>query len=282
MLIRPLPMARIPTPAGYVFRSRGPLPARLAAAANPRGGSVPFAALAFALHHPTEGTILVDTGLHPDALLSLRRDFGLAMSVLFRSLKPADQPYDAQLRALDIDPAAVSRVVMTHLHVDHTSGMRLLPHAEFICTHAEWDAAQRRGAAGKGYVRRHLPPRDRMRLIDFEREGEAHGAFSRSMDLLGDGTIRLVSTPGHTAGHLSLLLSTGQGPRVLLVGDAAYTTRSIDERILPLLTDDDQAALGSLDQIRAFAAAEPEAIVVPSHDPDAWRELDEARADDRR
>ncbi|GAC1318455.1 MAG: hypothetical protein NVSMB25_07900 [Thermoleophilaceae bacterium] len=59
------------------------------------------------------------------------------MSLLFRGLRPAEAPYDEQLRALSIDPADVERVIMTHLHVDHTSGMRLLPRAEFTCARAE-------------------------------------------------------------------------------------------------------------------------------------------------
>ena len=265
--------ARIPTPAGSVFRAPGGRAARLAAAANPRGRSVPLAALAFALHHPSEGTILVDTGLHPDALRSVRRDFGLPMGVLFRTLEPAGQAYDEQLRERQIDPSGVARVVMTHLHVDHTSGMRLLPGAEFICARGEWDAARGHAAVGKGYVGRHLPAPDRMRLVDFGREGEPHGPFAHTLDLLGDGSVRLVSTPGHTAGHLSVLVTGHGGPPVLLVGDAAYTLRSIRERILPLLTDDDGAALASLDQLRAFMDAEPDAVVVPSHDPEAWLAL---------
>ena len=50
--------------------------------------------------------------------------------------------------------------------------------------------------------------------------------FSHTLDLLGDGSIRLVSTPGHSPGHLSVLLRAATGP-VLVVGDAAYTCRAI-------------------------------------------------------
>lgn len=40
----------------------------------------------------------------------------------------------------------------------------------------------------------------------FDRDGEPYGAFTKTIDLLGDSTIRLIYTPGHTAGHLSVLL----------------------------------------------------------------------------
>ena len=237
----------------------------------PRSGRAPC--LAFAVRHPGAGTILVDTGLHPAALRSVREDFGALMGLVFGGLRPAGGPFDQQLRELAIAPDEVGLVVMTHLHVDHTSGMRLLPRAEFVCSQREWSAATGGGAARKGYVNHHLPNPNRMRLIDFDRDGRPHGAFGRCVDLLGDGSIRLVSTPGHTRGHLSVLLRLAGERRVLLVGDAAYRLRSIHEQILPLLTDDDRLSRRSLSEIKAFADSDPAAILVPTHDPDAWRGL---------
>ncbi len=192
------------------------------------------------------------------------------MSLVFANLRPAHAPFDEQLRALAIEPQSVQRVIMTHLHVDHTSGMRLLPEAEFTCSHEEWAAARRRLAVRNGYVAHHLPPESPMRLVDLDRDGEPYGPFPRTLDLLGDGSIRLIATPGHTVGHLSVLLRLTHGRQVLVLGDAAYT---IDEEILPMLTADDDASLRSMREIRAFAENEPEAIVVPTHDPSAWHEL---------
>jgi glyoxylase-like metal-dependent hydrolase (beta-lactamase superfamily II) len=116
---------------------------------------------------------------------------------------------------------------MTHLHVDHTSGMRLLPKATFICAEQEWAAAQGRFAAAHGYVHHHLPAESRVELLDFDRQREPYGAFAKTIDLAGDGSIRLVFTPGHTHGHQSVLLRLGDGHSVLVVGDAAYTSQSI-------------------------------------------------------
>lgn len=112
-----------------------------------------------------------------------------------------------------------------------------------------------------------------MRLIDFDRDGEPCGAFTKTIDLLGDGSIRLIFTPGHTVGHMSVLLRLAQKRQVLIVGDAAYTLRNIREGILPMLTANDEASLRSMRQIKAFAESEPGAILVPTHDPTAWHEL---------
>ncbi len=211
--------------------------------------------------------------MHRDARENPRRDFGLPLSLMFRGLRPAKEPFDEQLRALDIEPGSVEQVVMTHLHVDHTSGMRLLPNAKFTASGAEWAATRGRFPAGKGYVPHHLPAVSQMQLLDFDRDGEPYATFEQTIDLLGDGTIRLISTPGHSAGHLSVLLRLAGGGQALLVGDAAYTLRSIHEQILPMLTDDDATARRSIGEIKAFALANPQTIIVPSHDPNAWRAL---------
>ena len=262
--------ASVAIPRDYVFRPGGPRIAGVARVLRPGAAKVTCPCVAFVVQHPSEGVILVDTGMHADAATDLRGDFGPAMSLMFRGLRPV-APFDEQLRDHGVDPGAVTRVVMTHLHVDHTSGMRLLPAARFVCARDEWAAASRPRASGRGYVGHHLPQEDRMELVD-PAGGDPHGPFARTLDLLGDGSVRLLSTPGHTVGHLSVLLRTERGT-VLLAGDAAYTLQSIDEERLPLLTVDDERATASLRELRAFREAEPDAIVVPSHDPDAWRAL---------
>jgi N-acyl homoserine lactone hydrolase len=266
---------QVPIPHAYVFRPEGGNRlTRLAAVFNPRGEVVHSPCLAYVLRHPSAGAILIDTGFHADAAQSLRRDFGTRMALVFRNLRPAKVPYERQLRELGAEPSEVKRVVMTHLHVDHTSGMRLLLNARFVCDRDEWRAATRKGAAGKGYVAKHLPPDGRMELVDFDSDGEPFGPFARTIDLLGDGSIRLISTPGHTPGHMSVLVRCAAGRPVLLVGDALYTLRSMRDEILPLLTVGDELYLRSLRELKAFTASEPEAILVPSHDPSAWKKLE--------
>ncbi|HEX4115627.1 MAG TPA: N-acyl homoserine lactonase family protein [Solirubrobacteraceae bacterium] len=265
--------AKVSMPYGYVYRTQGSPAKRILSGISPFGEMLDAQCLAFAVRHPSAGTIVIDTGMHRDAQENPRRDFGIPLSVMFRGLHPAKEPFDEQLRALDIEPGSVERVIMTHLHLDHTSGMRLLGNAKFTASAAEWAATRGRFPAGKGYVPHHLPTVAHMQLLDFENDGEPYATFEQSIDLLGDGTIRLLSTPGHSAGHLSVLLRLADGGQVLLVGDAAYTLRNIQEETLPMLADNDAAARRSIAEIKAFALANPQTILVPSHDPDAWRAL---------
>jgi N-acyl homoserine lactone hydrolase len=268
-----LQTAEVPTPYGYVFRAGENRITRMRSGLTKKRGMLKSPSLAFVVRHPNAGVLLIDTGLHADASSDLRKDFGLPMSILFRDIQPAETPFDEQLRSIAVEPEEVERVVMTHLHVDHTSGMRLLPNATFICTREEWVAAHRPFAAANGYVRHHLPPAARTRLVDYGSDGEAYGGFAKTIDLLGDGSVRLIFTPGHTRGHQSVLVALGDGTPVLLVGDAAYTLRSIQEQILPVITADDDASRRSLGELNAFAGRGPDVMLVPTHDPDAFKHL---------
>ena len=271
--------AQLPMPEAYTFRPEGGnAVTRLAAVLRPGAPTVMSQCLAFIVRHPSAGVILIDTGFHPDASTDPRRDFGLPMSLVFRGLRPTGE-FTAQLADHEVAAGDVRQVVMTHLHVDHTSGMRLLPRAEFVCAREEWQAAHGRSAATKGYVASHLPPPDRVRLLELSRDGEPFGPFRRALDLLGDGSVRLLFTPGHSRGHLSVLLQHAAGRRTLIIGDAVYTLRSLREERLPLLTEDDEQYRTSLRQIAAFAAAEPAVELVPTHDPDAWRAVGKASGD---
>jgi N-acyl homoserine lactone hydrolase len=265
--------ASLPTPHDYVFRPDGRPLSRWWTGLRAGDDALDGPCLAFILRHPERGVTLIDTGLHPDAHASVASDFGWPMRALFKGLRPVGPAFDEQLRDRGVDPDAIERVIMTHLHVDHTSGMRLLPNARFICTPEEWAATRRRDSALKGYVAHHLPDEHRVNLVDLTASGSPEGPFALTHDLFGDGSVRLVFTPGHTPGHLSVLVSTHDLGDVLLAGDAAYTLRSIQEERLPLLTDDDTRSRATLRQLRDYQAAHPAAVVVPTHDPEAWRRL---------
>ena len=152
--------AKISMPHGYAYRASGNPVKRILTGISPFGETLDAPCIAYAVRHPSAGTILIDTGMHQDAAKDPRRDFGLPLSLMFRGLRPAEEPFDEQLRALDIEPGAVEQVVMTHLHVNHTSGMRLLPNAKFTASGAEWAATRGRFPAGKAICA--VPPACRL------------------------------------------------------------------------------------------------------------------------
>jgi glyoxylase-like metal-dependent hydrolase (beta-lactamase superfamily II) len=126
-------------------------------------------------------------------------------------LEPADE-VGAQL-----DPASVRWVVLSHLHTDHVGGVGAFPTAEVIVSRVEWERAQGLSGRLRGYLPQHWPLGKPV-LVDFE--GSPVGPFPGSYDIAGDGQLLLVPTPGHTPGHVVLLVRESGGGW-LLGGDLA-------------------------------------------------------------
>lgn len=264
--VHPLLCAQAKAPPQYLDRGAGVARALAGALLPPRGRRLTLPLPAFLVEHPTAGPFMIDTGPSERMVDGLHTDIGRVGGTLLGGTMRPGQAAGDQVRALGLDPAAIGLVVMTHLHYDHLGGSGQFPAAEFVVTRAEHDDPP---SSRKGTFRHHREAVSRWRIVDGG--GEPWGVFSRTWDVFGDGSVRLVSTPGHTPGHVSVLLRLAGGRPCLLTVDAAYARRSIDERLVPLLCPDVRAYLRSLDELRAFVAAEPGAIVVCGHDPDRWQ-----------
>jgi N-acyl homoserine lactone hydrolase len=290
--LHPLLTGRAIAPIAALLREPGRLAWRRALGLGiGRDDWVPIPIPAFLVEHPSAGPVLIDTGLHASVAVKPAESFGRVTLLAFRDLEmDAGQAVPAQLRERGIDPGDVGTVVMTHLHVDHASGISEFPDATFVVTRAEWDAGASQGAL-HGYVPRQFDHAFDYRLLDFDgavpaaREGAgsartgaslsplSFSGFARSFDLFDDGSVRLVYTPGHTLGHMSVVLRTRRG-EVLVAGDAIYLRRTLDETHLPFRTEDEHLFRRSLREIRQYVQETPDALVIPGHDWDAWQELD--------
>ena len=229
---------------------------------------------AFAIEHPSAGALLVDTGLHASVATDPKISFGRVLP-LVRPLRqaPGASAPDA-LRARGIDPADIATVVMTHLHNDHSSGIVQFPQATFVVTKIEWRLA-RAGGPRQGYLHAHFDrPLDWRTFDPADPDTQGHAGFNRAFDLFGDGSVRLLSTPGHTRGHQSVLLRLASGRELLLTGDAAYTRRSLDEDLVPIYCADEHLYRRSLRELRAHAATHPGTVVICGHDAERWPALE--------
>jgi glyoxylase-like metal-dependent hydrolase (beta-lactamase superfamily II) len=226
------------------------------------------------IDHPGAGPILVDTGLHASVATNPRDNLGALGARMYDIWMRPDQALPVQLEALGVDPLSVRTVVMTHLHYDHASGVAQFPEATFVVSAAEWRAASE-GGPRQGYRPRQFDHALDWRTIDYEHaDVDSYATFGRSVDLLGDGSIRLVFTPGHTHGHQSLVLRL-HDRELLLTGDAAYRRQAIDDDELPVFFADEHRYRRSLGEIRRYLQHTPNAVVVCGHDADGWGRLDE-------
>ncbi len=228
----------------------------------------------FLVEHPA-GPVLIDTGLHPSCAEGLRENMGRAGALSYKVRMAPEQAIAQQVRARGIDPSSVKLVVMTHLHWDHASGVSEWPAATFVVAAVEWDSANAHGVL-RGYYHHHFKPAFDWRTIDYaDVQISPYENFSRSVDLFGDGSVRLVFTPGHSEGHQSVVLRLSGGREAVLIADAAYNRRTLDESLLPTLVTDADQFRNSLREIQLYLEPRANAVVVPGHDPDAWAQLSE-------
>ncbi len=276
--LHPLLCGRSIAPPTWLLRGSGRLAGLRALGIGVRRDSfVPIPIVAFLLEHPGVGPVLIDAGLHASVAVKPAESLGRVGTLAFRDIQmDAGQALPAQLRDLGIDPARVATVVMTHMHVDHASGISEFPHATFVVSRAEWDAATTQGRM-HGYGTRQFDHAFDYRLLDFDAGGgdgpASFSGFARSFDLFGDGSVRTVYTPGHTLGHMSVVVRTAGG-EVLITGDAIYLRRNLDDTHLPHRTEDDHLYGRSLREIQQYVRETPDALVIPGHDWDAWQGLD--------
>jgi glyoxylase-like metal-dependent hydrolase (beta-lactamase superfamily II) len=230
---------------------------------------------AFLIRHPSAGAVLVDTGLHPSVATDGHENFGRLGA---RFGKPALEPgadVPARLRARNLDPGEIPVIVMTHLHIDHTSAISEFPSSTFVVSEVEWKAA----TVGpkpllNGYRREHFNYAFDYRTIDFDRGGiDSYSSFARCFDLFGDGSVRLAHTPGHSAGHMSVIARLAERDFVI-GGDATYTAGQLDGSA-PLAPRpfDEHNYRRSLQELKLFRKEYPDAIVTPGHDPSFYAEL---------
>jgi N-acyl homoserine lactone hydrolase len=230
---------------------------------------------AFLLRHPSAGAILVDTGLHPSVATDGRENFGRLASRFGKPSLEAGADVPAQLRRRGLEPSEVPIVVMTHLHLDHASAISEFPASTIVLSESEWRAAAHgRRPLLDGYRRRHFDYAFDYRVIDFGRGDIAsYATFGRSFDLFGDGSVRLVYTPGHSAGHMSVVARLREHD-FAIGGDATYTVGQLDGSA-PLAPRpfDAHNYRRSLQELRLFRREFPDAIVTPGHDPEFYAEL---------
>ncbi len=193
-----------------------------------------------------EERILVDTGLHPGAVDDAPRHYGNPDALGMFGLE-----LDASV-CEQVDLTTVTKVVMTHLHFDHAGGLALLPPSvPVVVQRREWEAGHDAAAIAKNF---YLP-------LDYGTVSEQVVLVDGDHDLLGDGSIQLLSTPGHTPGHQSVRV----GERLVLGADVSHYASGLDDHRFPVFADDHTAQAASAERLRALRDAG--AAVRPGHDP---------------
>ncbi len=229
-----------------------------------RNWTEPLPIYAFVIEHP-EGLIVVDTG--ETARVAEPGYFPWWHPYYRYGLQEWVQPEEEigpQMRAMGFDPDDVRWVLLTHFHTDHAGGLAHFPKAEHLVSRREYMNATGAGGLVRGYLSNRWPSWFSPTLVDMQ--SEPIGPFPNNYQVTSAGDVRFVPTPGHTAGHLSVLVTT---PEVtyFLAGDASYTQELMMQEQIDGVSNDRQTARRTLEHVHEFCRATP-TVYLPSHDPD--------------
>jgi 4-pyridoxolactonase len=212
------------------------------------GRSVRHPVFAVLIEHPA-GHILVDTGFD---LAHVQSDLP------FVEARPdLGGPLEAALSRAGVNPGDVNFLIHTHLHFDHVGGDRLVPDATVFVHRQEL----RQARVPESFERlsysdqRFCGPDTAVELIDVDSEV-----------LPG---VWMLETPGHSAGHCSVLLKGNAGGSLLLCGDATYTRANLEQAVISGFHIDPVQSVRSIHRLRELAADGDPTLWFP-HDMDEF------------
>jgi len=210
--------------------------------------TVRFPIPAYVIETATE-RIMVDTGLNPKAITDpgayYERPELFAMLALEQEQSLVEQ----------VDVATLTKVVLTHLHWDHVGGLQLIPTSvPVVIQRSEWQAGQDDAAVQRNLF---IPS-------DYAENGREVILIDGDFDLLGDGSVELLLTPGHTPGHQSVRIGG-----LVLGADVSHYASGLDDHRFPVFAADHEQQGRSADRLRAMRDAGVD--VVPGHDPEILR-----------
>jgi N-acyl homoserine lactone hydrolase len=198
------------------------------------------------------GTLLWETGV-PDSVID-QKD-GLTSPngavVWFR-----DKTLEGQLQRLGVKPDDITYVAISHAHGDHIGNARAFTKSKILMQQLEHASAMT--ATPK--------PLD---------DGQDVERLSGDRDVFGDGSLTILSTPGHTPGHQSLLVKLPKTGALILTGDLVHFQYMWDRKVVPPFNFNQEQSLASIERV-ARLLAEHKAQLWIGHDRDITARIDRA------
>jgi glyoxylase-like metal-dependent hydrolase (beta-lactamase superfamily II) len=152
----------------------------------------------------------------------------------------------SQLAEIGVTPAQITHLAFSHTHGDHVGNANLFTAATLYIQQAEYDSAFGPEPGKYGFV---PATYDKLRAVPTVK---LQGDF----DVFGDGSVKILSTPGHTPGHQSLLVRLPKTGAVVLSGDVAHFEANFVNRRVPAFNFNLEQSRQSMDKIDAVLKAE--------------------------
>lgn len=169
------------------------------------------------------------------------------------------------IQRMQVSIDAIEFVGVSHHHLDHTGQLASFPKATLLTGRGDWDLMRADqpppGMSAEDFATR------RGRFAPWISGGGKVEPLSRDRkDVFGDGTVVMISLPGHTPGHHGLLVKLETMGYVLLTGDVSHFRENHDSDGVPVWNADRADSLASLDRFKKIAR-NLDATVIIQHDP---------------
>ena len=136
----------------------------------------------------------------------------------------------AQLEQLGVKPSDIKGMAISHTHPDHIGNVEMFPQTMLYVQKAEYEWPLE---GGRPRFKKEHP----VTLLEGDR------------DVFGDGSLTILSTPGHTPGHQSLLVKLPKTGNVVLSGDVAHFKSNWDNRRVPAVNFNKEETIASMDKV---------------------------------
>lgn len=153
-----------------------------------------------------------------------------------------------QLARLNLKPADINFVGISHYHDDHTGQAADFPGATLLVGSGDWDAIKAR-------------PQTARRFTPWISGGAKVEPVARDKDVFGDKSVVILDMPGHTPGHKALLVRLKSGP-VLLTGDLYHATEQVANRGVPSFNTNRADTLASFDRFQEIARSLKAKVII--------------------
>jgi N-acyl homoserine lactone hydrolase len=207
------------------------------------GRSIQFSSTCWLMQHGSEW-LLWDTGVPESALHDPKGWSTLPKLIVYH----LDRTLTDQLAEIGLKTTDITYVAVSHTHGDHIGNVRVFQNSTILIQRAEYtwisspDGPNDNVNQLKALARNLMGTPKHLKLLDGD------------TDVFGDGSVTLVSTPGHTPGSQSLLVHLKKSGFIILSGDVVHLEENFEKDTVPSLNTDKAASIASMERIRRMIA----------------------------
>jgi len=207
------------------------------------GRSIEFSSTCWLIQRANQW-LLWDTGV-PESALNDPKGWSTLPKLIVYHL---DKTLTEQLATIGLEPNDVTYGALSHTHGDHIGNVRLFPNSTVLMQRAEYEWISAPDGPNdnvnqlKALARKLLGTPKHLKPLDGD------------TDVFGDGSVTLVSTPGHTPGSQSLLVHLRNSGFIILSGDVVHLEENFEKDTVPSLNTDKAASIASMERIRRMIA----------------------------